>query len=89
MQEEANSKFKELDPEVRDILEKIGALVRTKRKESSDLDYKKYARQELPIGSATYWRIEKGNGDYNFSNLIHVLLKHNLKLSDFFKEAKL
>lgn len=86
---EASSKVKELDPEVKEIMEKIGALVRTKRKESSDLDYKKYARQELPIGSATYWRIEKGNGDYNFSNLINVLLKHNLKLSDFFKEAGL
>lgn len=89
MQEESNSKAKELDPEVKAILEKIGAQVRTMRKASSELDYKKYAMEELPIGSATYWRIEKGNGDYNCSNLIHVLLKHNLKLSDFFKEAGL
>jgi hypothetical protein len=89
MQEEANSKVKELDPEVQDILEKIGAQVRTMRKASSDLDYKKYAKEELPIGIATYWRIEKGTHDYVVSKLIHVLLKHNLKLSDFFKEAGL
>ena len=81
---------KELDPEVKEVLEKIGALVRTKRKESSSLDYKKYAKAELSMGSATYWRIEKGNGDYHISNLIHVILKYQeLKLSDFFKEAGL
>jgi hypothetical protein len=81
---------KELDPEVKEVLEKIGALVRTKRKESSSLDYKKYAKAELPIGIATYWRIEKGNGDYHISNLIHVILKYpELKLSKFFEDAGL
>lgn len=89
MQKESNSKGKELDPVVKEILEKIGAQVRTMRKASSDLDYKKYAREELPIGIATYWRIEKGTHDYNVSNLLQVLLKYNLKLSDFFKEAGL
>ena len=81
---------KDLDPKVSVLLEKIGTQVRTMRKESSSLDYKKYANTELPIGSATYWRIEKGSGDYHISKLLHVLLKYpDLKLSDFFKEAGL
>ena len=81
---------KELDPEVKEVLETIGKLVRTKRKENSSLDYKNYANTELPFGSATYWRIEKGVGDYHISNLIHVIMKYpNLKLSEFFLEAGL
>ena len=81
---------KDLDPKVKELLEKIGTQVRTMRKESSSLDYKKYAKDELPIGSATYWRIEKGSGDYHISKLLHVLLNYpDLKLSDFFKEAGL
>ncbi len=81
---------KDLDPKVKELLEKIGAQVRTMRKESSKLDYKKYAKEELPIGIATYWRIEKGNGDYHISNLLQVLLNYpDKKLSEFFKDAGL
>ncbi len=81
---------KDLDPKVKELLEKIGAQVRIMRKESSSLDYKKYAKEELPIGIATYWRIEKGENDYHISNLLQVLLNYpDKKLSDFFKEAGL
>lgn len=81
---------KELNPEIVEILKKIGAQVRKERKESSDLDYKKYAKEELPIGIATYWRIEKGSGDYHISNLLQVILNYpNKKLSVFFKDAGL
>lgn len=80
----------DLNPDIKEVLEKIGAQVRTMRKASSSLDYKEYARHELPIGAATYWRVEKGNGDYHISNLLHVLLKYpDLKLSEFFEAAGL
>jgi len=81
----------DLDPKVKEVLEKIGAQVRKKRKKQSNpMDYKEYAKENLPIGQNTYLRIEQGNGDYHISNLIHVLLKYpDLKISEFFEEAGL
>ena len=81
---------KDLDPDVKEVLEKIGAQVKKMRKANSTLDYQKFAKKELPIGTIKYYRIERGYGDYHISNLLKVLRHYpDLKISDFFNAAGL
>ncbi len=90
MEEESNPKVKELDPMVKEILEKVGNQVKHLRKTKVKQHYKDFANNKLPMGQNTYLRIEKGNGDYHISNLIQVVLNYpDLKLSKFFKDAGL
>jgi hypothetical protein len=80
----------ELDPETREILQRIGDYLRDLRKLNSDLDYKRFAKEKAFIGMNTYLRMEKGSGDYNISNLIRVVRSHpDFKMSDLFREAGL
>ena len=81
---------KDLDPDIKVVLEKVGAQIKKMRKANSLLDYREFAKNELPIGIITYYRIEKGYGDYHISNLLKVLRHYpDLKISDFFKAAGL
>lgn len=80
---------KELKPETADALVRIGDQIKSLRKNRTKLNYKKLSN-ELKIGQNTYLRIEKGNGDYNLSNLFSILDYYpDVKLSDLFRDAGL
>jgi len=81
---------KPVDPEIKEILEKIGEQVATMRKKHGKLNYKDYAADISEVNKNTYQRIEYGVGDYNIGTLIKIISKYpDQKLSSFFKKAGL
>lgn len=73
---------KELDKSQEELLKQIGSELRRLRKENTDLNSEKFAKRVI-MEKKTYYRIERGNQDYNISSLLKVLLywKKNLNNS--------
>jgi hypothetical protein len=81
---------KEVDPYLKEILEKVGEQVTLLRKSNSKLNYKDYADDVLKMSKNTYQRIEYGSGDYNIGNLVKIISHYpDQKLSKIFKKAGL
>ncbi|MBN1415658.1 MAG: hypothetical protein JW973_11200 [Bacteroidales bacterium] len=84
---------KDIDPELKEVLLKVGNQVRELRKNNSDKGYLKFAediqKQGIQVSKNTLYRVETGSGDYNLLSLISLLKHYNVKVSDFFKECGL
>lgn len=78
-----------IDPDILEIMEKIGEQVRELRKSSTDKPYSDFATNTLEINKNTYFRIEQGKMDYNISWLLKILNHHDIKLSQFLMDAGL
>jgi len=78
-----------IDPDILEIMEKIGEQVRELRKSSTDKPYSDFATNTPEINKNTYFRIEQGKMDYNISWMLKILKHHDIKLSQFFKDAGL
>lgn len=84
---------KDIDPELKEVLLKVGNQVRELRKNNSDKGYLKFAediqKRGVQVSKNTLYRIETAGGDYNLLSLISLLKHFNVKVSDFFKECGL
>lgn len=78
-----------IDPQLKEILVKIGDQVRLLRKTNTNLDYKKHAA-ELKLSDKTLLRIEHGSDNYLIGSLIKILQSYeDVKLSKFFQDCGL
>lgn len=84
---------KDIDPELKEVLLKVGEQVRKLRNEKSDKGYLKFAediqKQGIQVSKNTMYRMETGSGDYNLLSLISLLKHFNINASDFFKTCGL
>ena len=84
---------KDIDPELKDVLIKVGEQVRKLRKTNSDKGYASFAKEIQEMGvqvsKNTLYRLETGNGDYDFLSLVSILKHFDVKVSDFFGECGL
>ena len=71
-------------------LSKIGKQVRKLRKEKTQLGYIDFAKK-VKLNKKTYYKIERGEGDYNISNLIKIISYYSpdISLTKFFYDAGL
>lgn len=76
---------KELDKSQEELLKQIGAAVRRLRKEKTKLNSEDFAKS-IKLEKKTYYRIERGNQDYNISSLLKVLVHWKKNLNDFLKD---
>ena len=78
-----------INPFHQEWLVKIGRHVRKLRKERTKMGYIEFAEQ-IGLDKKTYYKIERGEGDYNITNLMRVISYYpKLTLQEFFKETGL
>jgi hypothetical protein len=83
-------KKKEIDPQIKQVLEKIGEQVKVLRKNHGKKNYISFAKDDLVMNKNTYLKIENGTGDYNIGKLIKIMSRYpDVKLSKIFKKAGL
>ena len=78
-----------IDPIHQEWLVIIGKQVRKLRKEQTTMGYIEFAKQ-IGLDKKTYYKIERGEGDFNITNLMRVISYYpKLTLQEFFKETGL
>lgn len=78
-----------IDPQLKEILEKIGSQVRSLRKTQTNYNYKNHALQ-MNMSDKTLLRIEHGSDNYLIGSLIKILQSYeDMTLSKFFQDCGL
>ncbi|MFW5879206.1 MAG: helix-turn-helix domain-containing protein [bacterium] len=76
------------DPYI-DHYKRLGKVVRHLRKNRTNLDYISFA-ETIGLNKKSYYRIERGYGDYHISSLLKIITYYgNLSLEEFFKMTEL
>ena len=82
---------KDIDPELKEVLLKVGKQIRKLRNDNSDNGYLKFAediqKQGVQVSKNTLYRMETGSGDYNLLSLLSLLKHLDVKASEFFREV--
>lgn len=77
------------DKQLNEKFRRIGEIVKHLRKTRTNLGYIDFA-QNIGLNKKTYYRIERGSGDYYFSSLVQVISFYpDLSLADFFHLTEL
>ncbi|MFW5983533.1 MAG: helix-turn-helix domain-containing protein [bacterium] len=63
----------------------IGERIKTLRKNRTNLSYKKFA-ELINMNKNTYYRIERGEGDYTIIQLLRILSYYGISMEEFFTE---
>lgn len=77
-------------PEFEEVLKRIGQQIELLRTTHTDYNFKQLAKELQVITKNTYLRIERGDGDYTFLNLLSIVRYYpDVKLSDLLRDAGL